>query len=522
MKRKLPTGIQTFREIREDDCYYVDKTAHIERLIDRGKYYFLSRPRRFGKSLLVDTLKELFEGNEALFRGLHIHERWDWSARHPVVKLSFGGAGFRAPGDLPTNLIEQLDHLERQARITPRYDSAPGRFRYLIRTLHERTGQRVVVLVDEYDKPILDALTASAPSEPGATGLAKTNRDALRSLYGNIKECDADIRFAFLTGVSKFTKVSLFSELNNLDDITLAPRYATLCGYTDADLDTVFAPELDGLDRDAIRDWYNGYHWRGEEKVYNPFDILLLFKHREFAAHWFETGSPAFLTETLKERGVGPLDLDRMIASNALLSTFDVDHMATEALLFQTGYLTIAEERGRGGRTSYRLGYPNREVREGLNEHLLQAIGWDEARAIEARDRIYDLLHAGDFTGLEAHFRALFAGIPYHRHTRNDIARFEGYYASVLYAYFQALGVPVTVEDASAAGRLDLAVRAGGRVYLFEFKVVEQAGEGAALAQLQARGYADKYRAAGEPIHLVGVEFSPDARNLAAFETAPA
>ena len=523
MRRKLPTGIQTFREIREDDCYYVDKTAHIERLIDRGKYYFLSRPRRFGKSLLVDTLKELFEGNEALFRGLHIHERWDWSARHPVVRLDFGGAGFRAPDDLPTNLTEQLDRLERHARITPRYDSMPGRFRYLIQTLHERTGQRVVVLVDEYDKPILDALTASAPSEPGATGLAKANRDALRSLYGNIKTCDADIRFAFLTGVSKFSKVSLFSELNNLTDLTLDPRYATLCGYTEADLDAVFTPELDGLDRDAIREWYNGYHWLGEEKVYNPFDILLLFDSRRFAAHWFETGSPAFLIDTLKERGVGPLDLDHMIASNALLSTFDVDYMAAEALLFQTGYLTIAEEQNLDGTIFYRLGYPNREVRQSLNEHLLQAIAWrSPSQQITHRVRLHQLLHAADFAGLEAYFRALFAGIPYHWHTRNDIARYKGYYASVCYALFAALGVPVTVEDASASGRLDLAVRAGGRVYLFEFKVVEQAGEGAALAQLQARNYADKYRAAGEPIHFVGVEFSPDARNLSAFETAPA
>ena len=525
MKRKLPTGIQTFRKMREDGCYYVDKTAHIERLISSGSCFFLSRPRRFGKSLLVDTIKELFEGNEPLFQGLHIHDRWDWSARHPVVKLSFGGAGFRAPGDLHTYLMEQLDRLERQAQITPRYDSAPGRFRYLLQTLHERSGQRVVVLVDEYDKPILDALTAPASTLPaaGVTELARANRDALRSLYGNIKECDADIRFAFLTGVSKFSKVSLFSELNNLDDITLDPSYATICGYTEADLDAVFAPELDGLDRDAIRDWYNGYCWLGEQKVYNPFDILLLFGKRRFAAHWFETGSPAFLLETLEERGVGPLDLDAMMGTNALLSTFDVDHMTTEALLFQTGYLTIVEEQNLDGTTFYRLGYPNREVRQSLNEHLLHAIAWGSpSQQTMNRMRLHQLLHQADFAGLEAYFRALFASIPHQWHTRNDIARYEGYYASVCYALFAALGVPVIVEDSTATGRLDMAVRAGGRVYLFEFKVVEQAGEGAALAQLLARSYADKYRDSGEPIHLVGVEFSRDARNLAAFETAPA
>ena len=510
MKRRLPTGIQTFRTLRETGCYYVDKTAHIERLVDCGSRYFLSRPRRFGKSLLVDTLKELFEGSEELFDGLHIHDRWDWSVRHPVVRLDFAGAGFKTPDSLRTNLAAQLDDLERGVPLEHHYDTAPERFGHLLRTLHRSTGQQVVVLVDEYDRPILDAL--STPE------LAQAHRDDLRGFFGNIKACDAHIRFALLTGVSKFSKISLFSDLNNLSDITLDPRHATLCGYTETDLDTVFAPELDGLDRAAIRDWYNGYHWRGAEKVYNPFDILRLFDSREFTAHWFETGSPAFLVETLKERGVGPLDLEGMLSTDELLSTFDVEDMATEALLFQTGYLTIVEEEDLDGTAFYRLGYPNREVRQSLNASLLRAIAWEPSRQTTHRLRLHRLLLAGDMAGMEALFRALFASIPYHWHARNDIARFEGYYASVFYAYFAALGLEVTVEDASNHGRLDMAVRAGGRVYLFEFKVVEQAGEGTALAQLKARGYAEKYRGSGEPIHLVGVEFSPEARSVAAFE----
>ena len=514
-RRKLPTGVQTFRKIREDDFYYVDKTPHVLRLIEGGSHYFLSRPRRFGKSLLVDTVKELFEGSEALFQGLHIHDRWDWSARHPVVRLDFGGGDFREAGSLEVNLGAQFDELERDAPIEQRYDRAPERFGHLLRTLHRSTGRRVVVLVDEYDKPVLDALTA------GNRNLARTHRDALRGLFGNIKARDADVRFAFLTGVSKFTKVSLFSELNNLTDITLDPRYATICGYTDRDLDAVFAPELDGLDRDAVREWYDGYHWLGEEKVYNPFDILQLFGSRRFRAWWFETGSPAFLIETLKSRGVLPLDLDGMVGGDELLSSFDVDAMAPEALLFQTGYLTIAEELNRGGRLFYRLGYPNREVRESLTRSLLNAIGWEAARREAGQLRLYDLLEAANLPGLEAHFRALFAGIPYNWYVNNPIARYEGYYASVVYAHLAALGIPVTVEDASAAGRLDLAVRIGRQVYLFEFKLAERAGDGGALEQLRARGYADKYRARGDPIHLVGVEFSAKARNLVAFRSAP-
>ena len=340
----------------------------------------------------------------------------------------------------------------------------------------------------------------------------------MRGLYATIKDCDAHVRFTFITGVSKFSKVSLFSGLNNLTDITLDPRYSAICGYTDADLDTVFAPELGGLDRDEIRDWYNGYSWRGEENVYNPFDILLLFRNREFDAYWFETGTPTFLIETLVERGVSALALDGMVSSASLLGTFDVDRIAPEALLFQTGYLTVRATESRGGRTRYRLGYPNREVFQSLHESLLVHLTRDPQRERNG-DRLYDLLTAGDVAGLQDLFHAFFAGIPYEWYTNNDIARFEGFYASVFYAYFASvLGTGVTVEDSGTRGRADMAVRFGGRVYLFEFKVAEQAGPGAALAQLKAKAYADKYRGLGEPVHLVGVEFSSASRNVVAFD----
>ena len=510
MKRRLPIGIQTFRRIREDGCYYVDKTAHIRRLLDEGSHYFLSRPRRFGKSLFLDTCKELFEGSEALFEGLAIHAHWDWTVRHPVVRLSFGSGHFRGPDDLQTEVMDRLEVLERQAGIATRHASAPARLAHVVRTLHERTGQRVAVLVDEYDKPILDALDVPE--------VARANRDYLRGLYAVIKDSDAHIRFSFLTGVSKFSKVSLFSGLNNLTDITLDPRYGTICGYTDADIDTVFAPELPGLDRDAIREWYNGYGWLGEERVYNPFDILLLFRNRRFGAWWFETGTPAFLVETLFRRQVSSVALGEMVGTDALLSAFDVDDIATEALLFQTGYLTIREEEDLGGESYYRLGYPNREVRQSLNESLLGYLVRDGSRPTEHRIRLYRLLRANDFAGMRALFHAFFASIPYEWYTSNDIARYEGYYASVFYSYFAALGLDITVEDSTSHGRLDMAVRFNGNVYLFEFKVVEMAGEGAAMAQLKERGYAEKYRGRGEPIHLVAVEFSRGTRNVVAFE----
>ena len=512
-RRRLPIGVQTFREIREDYSYYVDKTSYISRLVDEGKHYFLSRPRRFGKSLLLDTIKELFEGNEPLFEGLDVHGRWDWSVRRPVVRLDFGAGHFREPGYLHTNVMAQLASLAERAGVDTRHDTSPERFGYLIRSLRERTGQSVAVLIDEYDKPILDALDTP--------DTARANRDYLQGLYSVIKTCDAHIRFSFLTGVSKFSKVSLFSGLNNLIDITLDPGFSAICGYTDADLDTVFAPELAGLDRDAIRDWYNGYWWLGEDKVYNPFDILLLFRNRKFGAWWFETGTPSFLVETLFKRRVRSLALDSAIATSDLLSTFDVDDIATEALLFQTGYLTITNEEDLDGEPLYRLGYPNREVRQSLNRSLLRHLVKDQAQQIENSVRLYRHLERNDFDGLRELFHAFFAGIPYEWYTNNDIARYEGYYASVFYAYFAATGLDVTVEDHASHGRLDMAVRFNRNVYLFEFKVVEQASRGAAMAQLRSRRYADKYRHLGEPIHLVAVEFSKDARNLTAFEVAP-
>ncbi len=389
-----------------------------------------------------------------------------------------------------------------------------ARLRHLIEALHGNTGQRAAVLVDEYDKPILDALEVPE--------VAHANRDFLRGLYAVVKDCDAHIRFSFITGVSKFSKVNLFSGLNNLRDITLNPGYSSICGYTDEDLDAVFAPELADLDRDEIRDWYNGYSWRGDDRVYNPHDILLLFDTREFAAHWFETGTPAFLVDTLFERRVSALSLDNMVSSGELLSTFDVGDMPTEALLFQTGYLTITGVEPRAGEMFYRLGYPNREVRQSLNRSLANRMTGDASMRVAHSARLYDLLLANDFDGLRALFHAFFAGIPHQWYTNNDIAQYEGFYASVFYSYFAGLGLDVTVEDSTSLGRLDMAVRFNGNVYLFEFKVVELALEGAAMMQLKRQRYADKYRNLGEPIHLVAVEFSRETRNLAAFDVEQA
>ena len=441
----LPLGMQTLREVRESGGFYVDKTDFAARMIAEGKCYFLSRPRRFGKSLFTDTLKELFKGNEELFQGLAVHNGWDWAARHPVLRLDFSGGSYRSAGDLNVDLVDQLEEIAQDAGVSLSGNSAAACFRRLIKTLHRNSGHRVVVLVDEYDKPILDAIT-----DPDT---ARANRDFLSGFYAAIKYSDAHIRFVFLTGVSKFSKVSLFSGLNNLIDITLDPVYSSICGFTETDLDRVFSDELKGLDRDLVREWYNGYSWLGAEKVYNPYDVLLLLHTRRFKAHWFETGSPRFLVDTLMERGVPTPELGRTIASERLLSAFDVDYISTEALLFQTGYLTIVGAEKRGSRTLYRLDYPNLEVRESLNEVMLEQLVGPEAFRTVATSDLTGILRTGDAQALRELFEEFFSAIPHQWHTGSKTAaRYESYYATVFYTYFEALGANVRVEDTTSKG----------------------------------------------------------------------
>ena len=508
-RRRLPIGIQTFAKIRADDHYYVDKTGFIRRLVEEGTHYFLSRPRRFGKSLLLDTLGELFAGNEALFRGLLIHPHWDWRTPYPVIRISFGGGVVHDRAALEHKIGEQLRINQAALGLRCTETGSDGCLAELLRLAHAATGRRVVVLVDEYDKPILDNLTTP--------GIARALRDALRNLYSVIKDQDAHVRFVFITGVSKFSKVSIFSGLNNLKDITIDARYSALCGYTQADVDSVFAPELAGLDRDEIRAWYNGYNWTGEA-VYNPFDLLLLFDAREFKTWWFETGTPTFLVDLLIARGYFTPALARLHASDALISSFDVETMSSEALLWQTGYLTFSGSRRIGARLEYSLGYPNRGVESALNDALLKGLMGDPMQADRAVARLYDILVAVDFPALRAHLDSLFAAIPYQWHTGNPIARYEGYYASVFYSHFAALGLDLTPEEASRAGRIDLTLKFNGHIWLFEFKVLELEPAGRALQQIKERGYADKYRAAGQPIHLIGIEFSREQRRVIGFE----
>lgn len=511
---RLPIGIQTFSEIREGGYYYVDKTPHIERLVSQTKYYFLSRPRRFGKSLLLDTLRCLFEGRQHLFEGLYIHNKWNWQATHPVIRLSFGSGVMRSRDELDVRIRDQLRIIRNDLGLSPGLQTdIAGEFLALIRDAHAQHHQAAVVLIDEYDKPILDNIL-----EPHK---ARELREGLKNLYSVLKDADPHLRMVLLTGVSKFSKASLFSGLNNLRDITLSPDHATVCGYTDEDIDRVFKPELGTLNRDMIRDWYNVYRWGGQDvtSVYNPFDVLLLLQERRFGAYWFETATPTFLVDILKDRGVFTPSLDHLTAKAQLLSQFDIDDISTEGLLFQTGYLTIKDvKEPKPGLQLFTLGFPNLEVESSLNDALLPALGVNRNDAQDLQLKLLNILDKHDVAGLEIHLRALYASIPHDWYRNNPIAQYEGHYASVFYSHFAALALNITVEDASNHGRVDMTVDFGGHIYLFEFKVVEQLPEGKALAQLIEKGYADKYRASGKPLHLVGVEFSSEKREIVAFD----
>ncbi|WP_185974948.1 AAA family ATPase, partial [Tepidimonas taiwanensis] len=331
-------------------------------------------------------------------------------------------------------------------------------------------------LIDEYDKPILDNL--------GDKAVAAAMREGLRNLYSVLKDQDAHLRFVFLTGVSKFSKVSIFSGLNNLNDITLDARYSAICGYTDEDIDTVFAPELEGLDREEIRRWYNGYGWLGE-RVYNPFDLLLLFDKRSYRAWWFETGTPTFLIELLAKRHTFTPKLDTLVADDQLLGAFDVEYIATEAILWQTGYLTIVDVESAGGITEYRLGYPNREVESAFNTALLRA--WVPQAPMPLA--LYKKFAALDFDALKTHFESLYASIPADWYRNNPITQYEGYWASVFYSHIASLGLDLTPEDVTNQGRIDLTLKLDAAIVVIEFKrIAGKEPTGEAIAQLKARG----------------------------------
>ena len=382
-----------------------------------------------------------------------------------------------------------------------------GKFSELIELIYAKHKKSLVILIDEYDKPILDNIDKPE--------LAVDIREELKNYYSVIKDCDPYLHLVFITGVSKFSKVSLFSGLNNLEDITLNKEFSTLCGYTQQELESVFKDYLQDVDLDEVKTWYNGYSWLGEE-VYNPFDVLLFLKNKDFSNYWFETGTPAFLIKLLQSRKYMVPELNNLKVGEKLLGSFDIDFIEVENLLFQTGYLTIKGLEIMSGMRRYTLGYPNQEVRQSLADYILYYFTKTPVQQGNNAFALYESLRDQDMDRLHEIFHAFFASIPYDWYQEQQAAGYEAFYASIVYCYFAATGIDVRPEVHSNKGRLDLVVYFENRVYVIEFKVVEQCGEGKALEQIKSKGYAEQF--SGKEVYLIGVEFSSQKRNIEAFE----
>lgn len=511
-RKKLPIGKSTFRDLRDpkENYVYIDKTAIAYDMVMSGTYYFLSRPRRFGKSLFLDTLSEIFKGNKHLFEGLAIYDQYDWSQSYPVIHISFAEGGFKSAEGILETIISSITNNAKELNVPiPVFSNRNSGlyFSSFIHNVYEKYGNKVVVLIDEYDKPILDNIESDMAAEA---------REVLRVFYSAIKASDQYIRFAMLTGVSKFSKLSLFSGLNNLLDITLHKRYSTITGYTHADLIAHFGEYLVDTDLEAVRRWYNGYNYLGEP-IYNPFDILQFLENGcVFRNYWWQTGSPSFLIKMLKTGRYYLPDLENITVGEETLNTFDVERIDIVALLWQTGNLTFDHEISYANFVSYKMKVPNIEIQNSLNALFLDYL---TGLSGEARSKQLATLHAlmqGNVAEFEKSIRHLFASIPYNNYVNNTIASYEGYYASVMYVYLASLGFTIIAEDTTNRGRIDLTLKVPGRTYIIEFKV-DMPTE-TAMHQIRTKKYYKKYRAEGVEICLVGIHFSSEEKNIASLE----
>ena len=500
--KKLPIGISTLKTILEDEYIYVDKTHLAQDLIENGQYYFLSRPRRFGKSLFLDTLKTILDGQEDLFKELYIGNHGYKFDKFPIIRISFNDGEFKTQKGFEQTLYEVMKSNQENLEISCDKDlSISGCFRELIKKAYLKYNKKVVILIDEYDKPILDNIENS--------DIARVIRDELKSFYSVIKGSDEYIKFVFITGVSKFSKVSLFSGLNNLNDITLNPNYATICGYTQDDVETDFAKHLEGQDFEKIKKWYNGYKFLGEG-VYNPFDILLFISNSfSYRNYWFQTATLSFLLKLIEKNNYFLPNLEYIVKDEMMLNSFDVDYIELETLMWQTGYLTISKTIDTPIGIRYELDIPNMEVRLSLLGSIADFMS-NIQNSVRTTDGILYAFIENDFKSLETNIKSLFASIHYNHFTKNKMYEYEGYYVSVFYAYIKALGLELIAEDITNKGKIDLTIKAGDSIFIVEFKVDDTN----ALAQIKEKKYHEKYLGENKNIYLVGIEFDTVDKNI--------
>ncbi|MCI5145751.1 MAG: AAA family ATPase [Candidatus Electrothrix sp. AR3] len=507
--KKLGLGIQELSKFKKNDLIYVDKTELIHRLIDDGSYYFLSRPRRFGKSLLVNTLRNIFSGDKSLFEGCWIYDKWDWNKKYPVIKISFAEIEYRTLG-LEKALELFFTEQAAQYNIIFRSESYSGKFLELIKELGKETP--VAVLIDEYDKPIIDYLEQSNFSQ------AQENREILKTLYAGIKDQDRYLRFFFMTGVSKFSKVSIFSDLNHLTDITLIRHFAAITGYSATEIRTYYGDYLQALadefslSQDEIMEqmaqWYNGYSWDGNTFLFNPYSVLRLFYEQEFKNFWFETGSPTFLIKKLKEGGKKINESINKEVKETAFNKYDIDHLNITAIMFQTGYLTIKKKDRRCG--EYLLEFPNKEVRDSfLNfavEHYADSSSDEMSYIVEL---LLEALARNEMEHFLSALQALFSSITVKQ--LDKIKEYEGFYHSVIYIVLKMLGIQIQCEVQSSFGSTDAVIMTEEYIYVLEFKMGTAVS---ALEQIKQKKYHAPYLVDKRDLVLVGFGFDKAERNL--------
>ncbi len=511
--RNYGIGIQSLKELINNGALYIDKTPIVFKLLSPfKKYYFFSRPRRFGKSLLISTLKEIFSGNKELFQKTWIYDKIDWE-KYPVIHIPFSGINIQGLG-LENAIDVQLLEIAEDNDIQFVSNNHSNRFRELIIKLSKKTGKGVVILIDEYDKPITDYL------EDDKIHIAQENREILRNFYSCLKDLDEHIRFCFLTGISKFSRTSLFSHLNHLWDISLVGEFGALVGITQQEIDDNFSEAMSDLAveenlsneacREAVKEWYNGYNWRGKENVYNPFSILHLFQELQFGNFWFKTAVPSFLLKLLKKDH--DYAVENIEVEMTLFESYDIENLNYKALLFQTGYLTIKKNLGMG---VYTLGYPNREVKAALSAHVLGFYTHKSKDDMGPLMRnMIRVLEKGDTKTFEKQLNSLFAQIPEVLFRQN----YENFYHAIIYTALLLMGVYTQCEVMHRDGRTDAVIHAGEYIYIIEFKIGTDAE--IALHQIDTNNYVAPYLGSGKKIVSIGIAFTQAKKGISDFQVA--
>jgi Predicted AAA-ATPase/PD-(D/E)XK nuclease superfamily len=501
----LPIGQQYFKSIIRSNAIYVDKTAYIYNLCaPRDKNYFLSRPRRFGKSLTLDTISELFSGNKTLFEGLWIEDKWDWSETYPVIRLSLDAIGHEA--GLTTALIEAIEDIAETFDIELKKKLPGSIFNELIEKIVRKTGKQVVILIDEYDRPIVDYI------DPYNLEMANKQRDILKQFFSILKNASKHIRFLLITGVSKFSKVSIFSELNHLTDLTLHPDYAALCGYTQTELEHYFAAYLRIMPLETLgkmKEWYNGYSWDAKTFVYNPFSVLNFFDTKEFGNFWFASGTPTFLIKLLRKRF--RYELEETEVNNTILDSFRLekfDELDVNSILLQTGYLTIKEKTNHD---TFILNYPNREVKKAFGQFLLSEFTHTPVTAPYAAN-ILAALDNNNLATVIKIINDLVKSVPDQNYVQNE----EKFFHAIIHLIFTMIGSDPRSELHAHIGRMDMVLATAERLFLFEFKLNETAK--AAIQSIKDRDYAAHLRYLNKPITGIGVVFSTKTKGVAEWD----